>query len=277
VNTPDTAAPSYPLTHEAGHYGTLAELLDPDTWPRLTALSRGGTWAGATCLEIGAGGGSIAHKLANAVGDNGQVLATDQEVDQIPSHPRLTCVQHDLRRAGTNDDPLLAGPFDLGLGRWVLEWLPQRETILDWLVARLAPGGTILIEAVAPPRHRPMGELVVAAPSPEAAALHWKYQQTVGRIFDAAGLDAGWALQVNAGLRARGLVDVDTKILGSYWSGGDAGCRMIAGTLQQMRPRLLEAGMTGYELDTELDALLHDDALVVHGHLTYSTSGRQPA
>ena len=52
----------------------LEDELDPATQRRLLAC---GVTAGWHCLEVGAGGGSIAHWLCRQVGRDGRVLATD--------------------------------------------------------------------------------------------------------------------------------------------------------------------------------------------------------
>jgi 2-polyprenyl-3-methyl-5-hydroxy-6-metoxy-1,4-benzoquinol methylase len=52
----------------------LEACLDPATVRRLTALGVGEGW---TCLDVGAGGGSIAQWLCTQVGASGHVLATD--------------------------------------------------------------------------------------------------------------------------------------------------------------------------------------------------------
>jgi SAM-dependent methyltransferase len=261
----------YPLNnhdpHSAAHHGTLGELLDPATTGRLATV---GGWAGAICLEVGAGSGSIARWLAEQVGPSGQVVATDIEPHLIAVHPRLRVLRHDLRTG----DPLPEGPFDLIHARLVLAHLPEREQILRRLVDHLSPSGTILIEDWAPLRHRE--DVVVAAPNDAAAAAYARYQHCVGtHVFDAAGTDAGWARRMHTSMLTAGLVDVDTRVQAAYWTGGGAGCRFITAVVQQVRPRLLAAGMSNGELDTVLQ-LLKDPRLIIHGHPLYATSGRTP-
>src|SRR6478609_9538002 len=55
-------------------FGSLAALYDPRTIHFLEATGVGSGWR---CLEIGAGGESIATWLADRVGDTGHVTATD--------------------------------------------------------------------------------------------------------------------------------------------------------------------------------------------------------
>jgi ubiquinone/menaquinone biosynthesis C-methylase UbiE len=53
---------------------TLQELFDPGTIRQLEAR---GVAPGWRCLEVGAGGGSIAEWLCDRVGPDGSVVATD--------------------------------------------------------------------------------------------------------------------------------------------------------------------------------------------------------
>src|SRR4051794_32607277 len=102
--------PPYPLDNDdrlaTDHHKYLAELLDPVTRRRLGESARP---EGARCLEVGAGGGSIARWLAAHVGRRGHVVALDLKPQHIRANPAITVVTHDLN----SDDPLPAGPFDI--------------------------------------------------------------------------------------------------------------------------------------------------------------------
>src|SRR3954453_13315159 len=70
--------PRYLMSNEhpetAGRFAGLERTLDPVT---IGHLSRVGVGPGARCLEIGAGGGSVARWLAARVGPGGHVVAVD--------------------------------------------------------------------------------------------------------------------------------------------------------------------------------------------------------
>jgi SAM-dependent methyltransferase len=261
----------YPLDNDhelaSDHHDALAELLDPDTIARLDGLDL--DWAGAACLEVGAGGGSIARHLAGRVGPAGRVVAIDLKPQHIRPHPRLTVVAHDL----TGGDPLPAGPWDLIHARLVLGHLPQREVILSRLAAALAPGGILLTEDW----EGKQTEVVVAAPTPRAGALYQRYQQTVGReVFSAAGTDRTWARRAHTAMRQAGLVDVQTTVSARFWVGGSVGCRLVATIMYELEEHLYAAGMKPDEL-AELRPLMADPRMVIHGHPLYATSGRRSA
>lgn len=273
TSAPDSAARPYPMDnrnpHSPDHHDALGALLDPDTIRRLVDLSEGTDWTGTTCLEVGAGGGSIAGWFADTVGEGGRVVATDLEIDQIPPHPRLSIVQHDL----LGNDALPDGPYNLIHARLVLGHLPQREAILHQLTQTLAPGGAILIEEWEPRWDR--RDVVISAPDNRAEELLATYQRFLGTVLTEAGSDRRWPRRIHSAMLAAGLTDVRSQVHGQSWTGGDPGCRLVAAVLQQLRPRLVAAGMASADLD-QVNHYLHDPRLVLHGHLTYATSGRRP-
>ena len=61
---------------------------------------------GTRCLEVGAGGGSVAFWLAEQVGQSGVVVATDLETDflesEASSHPGMEVLRHDITALRTS-------------------------------------------------------------------------------------------------------------------------------------------------------------------------------
>src|SRR6266851_716700 len=119
----------------------LESALDPGTRDHLTRL---GVGPGTHCLEVGAGGGSVAFWLAERVAPGGLVVATDLETDFLesaaPGYPTLKVLTHDI----TAEDPPTG--FDFVHARWLVEWLPDKRLALGRMVSALRPGGTLLIE-----------------------------------------------------------------------------------------------------------------------------------
>src|SRR3712207_8426843 len=74
----------------------LEAAFDPGTIARLEARGVGEGWR---CLEVGAGGGSIADWLCRRVGSTGHVLATDLDVRFVEQlgHANLEVRRHDIR------------------------------------------------------------------------------------------------------------------------------------------------------------------------------------
>ena len=75
----------------------LEAALDAGTQAHLLRL---GVAPGKRCLEVGAGGGAIAHWLAGQVAPGGVVVATDLETDFLEAgaadYPGLQILRHDL-------------------------------------------------------------------------------------------------------------------------------------------------------------------------------------
>ena len=94
-------------TQVATRFSALADIFDPGTIRHLTEI---GVDSGWHCLEIGAGGGSIATWLCDRVGGKGQVLATDIDTRFLEALNRsnLEVSRHDIA-----SDPLPQAKFDL--------------------------------------------------------------------------------------------------------------------------------------------------------------------
>jgi ubiquinone/menaquinone biosynthesis C-methylase UbiE len=242
----------------------LSEILDG---PTIQCLSGLGDLAGARCLEIGAGGGSIAAWLAGRAGPAGRVVATDINTRYLPTGRGYEVLRHDLVT-----EPVPGGPWDVIHVRMVLLHLPERREILHRLAAALAPGGAIVVEDF----ETTLRKMVLAAPAPEDAALvEAYYDLLVDRLLPAHGNDPTWAGRAHAAMLAEGLTDVRTVVQACSWAGGTAGALLMEANIAELRTEFLEAGMTAAQLD-RLHALARDPRLVVRGYLTYSTTGRRP-
>jgi SAM-dependent methyltransferase len=246
----------------AERHRILAGILDPFTFERLAAAT---DLTGRRCLELGAGGGSVASWLAERAGPRGQVLATDLNPRHLYAGRGYEVLRHDLVT-----EPIPSPPWDLIHARLVLAHLPARREILARLAAALAPGGLLLIEEWASAYRG----VVLAAPDAESAALVEHYQDViVERLLPGNGGDPAWAGDVHAAMLAAGLTGVGTEIRASSWAGGTAGALLIAVNVAQLRPGLLAAGLAEDDLD-RLCRLAADPRLVVRGHFLYSTIGR---
>jgi len=98
---------------------------------------------GWRCLEVGAGGGSIADWMCEQVGPEGGVLATDLDttVLQARSRPNLDIRVHDVLA-----DDLPSAAFDLVHVRLLLAWLPEPRAALERVRRALKPGGWLVAE-----------------------------------------------------------------------------------------------------------------------------------
>ncbi|EFC84166.1 bifunctional 2-polyprenyl-6-hydroxyphenol methylase/3-demethylubiquinol 3-O-methyltransferase UbiG [Parafrankia sp. EUN1f] len=239
---------------ERSRLAAMADVCDPTTTRVLDELRVAAGWR---CLEVGAGGGSIAAWLADrvaglsaageVVGDGtveGEVVATDIDTRHLAelAAPQLTVLRHDITR-----DPLPGGrPFDLVHARFVLEHLREREAVLDRLRTWLKPGGVLVLESLA-------GFPVESSPNPAFREAMLGIEQVLAKTI---GTDSTWARGFPEPLRSRGLVDVGMSVHLPTTGGGNASARCWTLTLNRLRPRIRDLRLASdAALDEALDRL----------------------
>ncbi len=222
---------------------TLEALLDTGTISQLDFVQ-----AGWHCLEVGAGGGSIATWLAERVGGDGRVLAIDLDITQIGG---LASSNLEVRVHDVMVDELPAGQFDVIHMRLLLAWLAQPQEALRRLVAALKPGGWLVAEemdfgAVAPDPHMDDAAcgLFARVASSHNAALAAR-----------SGFDAYYGRRVAGDFADAGLVDVRGEGRASMWRGGEPGGRIWKLTVSQLRDDMVD--LSSDEVDHALE--LFDD------------------
>ncbi|WP_052864200.1 methyltransferase [Streptomyces niger] len=250
-------------THSREQHRCLAAAYDPVTLERLAATGVGDGWR---CLEIGAGGGSVARWLAARVAPTGEVTATDVKPHHIPATPLLTVRRHDVVT-----DPLPEAAFDLVVARLVLQHLPERLAVLDKLVRALKPGGVLQIDEFDTSYEPPL-----LAPDARAAELYSAFLRAKAAAMRAGGGDPHWGRRVPAAMRAAGLVDIDPLPHIELRHARSAGLRLQLHHTYHLRDRLLAEGLTDTDL-AAVRALMQDPAFRAASSILYSTQGRRPA
>src|SRR2546426_1005022 len=104
---------------ERERLGLLEQIEDARSQRYLAALSIQRGWQ---CLEVGAGHGSIARWLAEQIGPQGRVVATDINPRFLTE---ITLPNVEVRRNDIRTDPLEPGMYDLAHCRSVLMHLPE--------------------------------------------------------------------------------------------------------------------------------------------------------
>ena len=242
----------------------VEEFLDADTF---RVLEQAGVGEGWRCLEVGAGGGTVAAWLSRRVGPRGTVVATDIDTRYLVGEaaaPNIEVRRHDLVR-----DALAKRDFDLVHARLVLEHLPERDAALRKLVRALRPGGRLVVEAV---------DYVSAVPvSSLGAEEHRRSQDVRLRLFADAGARTDYGRCLPAAMRAEGLVEVANEGRVFVMEGGSAGARWFRLSMAQLRPRLTGPGkLTGTEIDRMLE-LFDDPAWAAISPIVFACCGRSPA
>jgi SAM-dependent methyltransferase len=243
----------------------LEALADPATIRHLDTI---GVAPGWTCLEIGGGGGSITEWLCRRVKPTGRVVAIDINTRFLDAldYPNLS-----VRQQSCITDPLPAGPFDLVHARALLVHLPEREQLLDRMVAALRPGGWLLTEE---PDY--VSKIVDPANDSGSNALFQRVRAVQTEALREAGIDPYYGRTLYGGLRRRGLAEVSGNGWMPVTHGGSDPAQFYRLTAEQLRERFLSAGVGTVEFEKYLS--LHDDPNFVFIEGTMMAAwGRRPA
>jgi SAM-dependent methyltransferase len=242
---------------------TLAAIYDPGTFRHLEAR---GLERGWSCLEVGAGGGSVAAWLCDRVGPAGQVLATDLDVrflETLP-HPNLRVWRHNIV-----SDALPEGAFDLVHARLVLMHLPRPEPALARMIAALKPGGWLVAEEFDAHATRPDIRI-------NPAEAMTKSNMALRLVVRRHGVDLSYGRKLTARLGACGLADVGAEGRTFMWHGRSPGTSLLRANYEQLRGLMLESGLiTEAEMEQDL-ARLDDPELVFPSPILWAAWGRRP-
>lgn len=244
-------------------FPALSELYDDATIRCLQAI---GTAPGWQCLEVAAGGGSIAQWLASQVGVGGRVVATDLDTRFLESlaDPAIEVRQHDIVH-----DPLPGAGFDLVHARLILVHLPGRERGLANMAGALKPDGWLVCE-----EFDSLSMPADPALHPSECAL--KAQAALQRVMASRGADTRYGRDLAARMRALGLIDIRADARLAMWQGGSAGARLYRANFEQLREELLHTGLlTQSELDEDL-ARLDDPVMLFPSPVMWTVCGRRP-
>ena len=195
----------------------LEEGYDPGTVSRLENL---GVSRGWTCLEVGAGAGSIARWLSRRVGIEGHVVAADLETSFLDL---LDADNVEIRQLDLRSDNLPENRFDLIHTRFVLGHIPERVEILDSLVGALRPGGWLLLE-----------EMDIFAWGAIDSGLHLEVALAGIVPIEEHGFSPRWGREMPALLRDRGLVNISAVGETPIVEGGSPVLEWLRLTFDQM-------------------------------------------
>ena len=245
----------------------LEALLDPGT---IQQLERRGLGPGWRCLEVGAGGGSIAVWLCARVAPQGSVVATDLDTTVLGelAYPNLEVWAHDVLV-----DELPQAEFDLVHMRLVLAWLAEPRRALRRLVAALKPGGWLVAEEM---------DFVSLVPDPrlegDSGGVFTRVVQAHNAVLaERHGFDHAYGRRLLGDLEDAGLSEIGCEGRVSMWRGDGPGGTVWRLTLAQLREAMIASGrVSAAEVDAAI-ALCDDPRLTFQSQITMAGWGRRPA
>ena len=223
----------------------LARALNPTTRRHIEQFRLA---AGAHCLEVGAGSGSVAAWLADRFGKHGRVVALDLDtrwlLPRAAEHSNLEVMQGDVFAASLGDSA-----YDLVHARLVFGHLADRKRALARLIHATRPGGWLLLEEV----DFMWTDVGMQPICPE------RYCEPYIRVWKAAvaymkerGFDGHWGRHLAPFLREAGLRDVAGEA--SMLIGDSDLTLAMRLTVGRLGPALIEGGSVSVKALANFDA-----------------------
>ena len=128
-----------PTEREWNRMRLIERALDGESF---ALLGHAGIGAGSTCLEVGAGAGSIVEWMAERVGPSGHVLAVDKKTVHLQrfNNPPVRVLEGNLT------DLTLDRPVDVAHARYVLIHNANDRALLEMIRSAVHPGGMVVLE-----------------------------------------------------------------------------------------------------------------------------------
>ncbi len=236
----------------------MSQMLDPHTFFRLEQAGVGSGWR---CLEVGAGNGSVSRWLADRVGPQGRVVASDLDTRYLD---RLAAPNLEVRRIDVVRDPL-GEDYDLVFGRAILHHVPERIAVVRRLAAAVRPGGRIVL--VEPDFHP-----TLATDSPVLRAfwegfLAWAADQ---------GIDYFIGRRLGLMLGDLGFEELSAHGETILFNGGSLPARYLGLTMRELEGPLRGSGLIGQGVWAEAMALFDNPRFWTWQNSYVATIGRKP-
>jgi SAM-dependent methyltransferase len=239
----------------------LEDALDPGTRAHLNRL---GVGPGTRCLEVGAGGGSVALWLAEQVAPDGVVVAVDLETDfleaEAASRPCLELLRLDV----TSED--LPSGFDVVHARWLVEWLPDKPRALRRMVHALRPGGVLLIEEP---------DFVTIFEAADPPSIRMVMRAAMAHLEATCPVEVTYGRRAVADLAAAGLMDVHAEGRCPIVAGGSPlAVNFLRLTVEKLREPVLASGQVTEAVFNEAMDAFEDPSVTIVTPMTVAAWGR---
>ncbi len=186
---------------------------------------------GWSCLEGGAGAGSIANWLADAVGPSGKVVALDVAPRGRDLRGNVQGVRRDIREWEAQ------GAHHLAHARYVLIHIPDFERAIARMVASLRPDGWLVLEEPDFLASR------FVRGSGEHAASFGRVNAAIERMFVGRDMNPSLGAVLPAALRTLGLTLVAVESEAHLVSGGSEIALMMKASTEQLRDKYVATGL----------------------------------
>jgi SAM-dependent methyltransferase len=241
---------------------SLTQHFDPNTLAIGRQIGVGPGWS---CLDVGAGTGSLATKLAQVVGDSGRVVAVDRDPRFLEP---LTASGIEVRSGDVTAEPLGESEYDLVHCRLLLEHLPERDDVLRSMIRAVRPGGWLLVEDF------DMATKGVVDPPSE---VHARVTDAVVGFLVGRGMDPDLGRRLQGMLRRDGLADVGgAGFVFQVTADVENGVPQWELLVDQLAPALLELSRVTQEDLVAFRELCHDGRTTMLAPLMMSAWGRRP-
>ena len=238
----------------------IEAIFDPATRRRVVSA---GIKPGDSCLEVGAGAGSVMRWMAEQVGPSGRVTAVDMNtrfLDHPPSS--VTVVAGDIRSL-----PLAPHSFDLIHARYVLVHIPEYKGVLDALWKALKPGGALVIEEPDFTAYRGFSGKEVSA--------FLRVHESILRMFEARGVDPALGSKLPALFQTLGAKDLEVENDAPLARGGAAIATMMSLSAASLKEKYLATGkVTPLDLEA-YERFAHDPEAWAIYYATIGATGRK--
>ena len=239
---------------------------DPVTTRHLATL---GVASGWRCLEVGAGGGSIACWLGERVGPDGHVVATDVDPRFLRD---LTLANVEVRRHDISKDDLEVGAFDLVHCRSLLVHIGDPEAALRRMMAALCPGGRLLAEE---PDFGTMAAVDDSHPLAQvfnkALAVRFRF------VADAGIMDGFLGKSLPSMMAGIGLVEIGNEGTVTIARGGDPASHNWLSVWERLDGLLLAEGALDESEVADTRRALLDPTFWYRNSLVLAAWGRRPS
>ncbi len=222
-------------------------------------LRRAGVGAGASCLDVGCGGGDLACDFARLVGAEGRVVGVD--IDET----KLSLAQSEALSLGFRNiefrhlditKAVVGEKFDFVHARFLLTHLPDPAAALARMAAALKPGGVLVLQDI---------DMEGQFSWPASPAMD-RYKDLYTRVARCRGGDPFIGRRLPALLAAAGLNSIAFNVVQPAATSGDV--KLIAPiTMENIAASLIDEGLASAteveQIIAELYASAHDPNMLM--------------